>query len=53
MEPKNYIVEKIDGEYAELRDDLGGDIFIALALLPRDIDVGTRLHFDNLEYTVI
>lgn len=46
MEPKNYILIKIDGEYAILKpldatDENG--IYIALALLPAGADVGTKL----------
>ena len=33
MEPKDYIVSRIEGEYAYLRDVASGDeVFIALAL---------------------
>lgn len=55
MEPKDYLVVKIEGEYAYLRD-VGGecdeDLFIALALLPAGVNVGTRLHYEMFEYTV-
>ena len=56
MEPKDYIVVKIEGEYAYLRvigEGEGADLFIAMALLPPGIDVGTRLHYEMLCYTVI
>ena len=56
MEPKDYTVVKIEGEYAYLRADGDcddKDIFIALALLPSGVDVGTRLHYEMLCYTVI
>lgn len=56
MEPKDYTVVKIEGEYAYLRADGAGaseDLFIAMALLPLDIDVGTKLHYEMLCYTVI
>ena len=54
MEPRDYTVIKIEGEYATLRDDKSGDeLFIAMALLPLSTDVGTRLHYEMLEYTVI
>ena len=53
MEPKDYIVEKIDGEYANLKDtETNEELFIALALLPLSTDIGTRLHYENLEYTI-
>ena len=57
MEPKDYIVVKIEGEYAYLRlvgAPVGAeDLFIALALLPPSVDVGTRLHYEFPEYTVV
>lgn len=53
MEPKNYTVIKIEGEYATLQDENdGGELFIALALLPEGTDLGTKLHFEMLEYTI-
>ena len=55
MEPKDYLVTRIEGEYAHLRE-LGADtpeLFIALALLPSGTDEGTRLHYEMLTYTVI
>ena len=56
MEPKDYVVSKIEGEYAYLRDLSGAcaeDLFIALALLPAGVDVGTKLHYEMLTYEVI
>lgn len=54
MEPKDYILEKIDGEYAYLKDICSSDeVFIALALLPNGADVGTKLHFEMFEYSII
>ena len=56
MDPKDYTVIKMDGEYAYLRADGKGadeDVFIAMALLPSGVDVGTRLHYEMLSYTVI
>lgn len=54
MEPKDYIIIKIEGEYATLRESDGtNELFIAMALLPQGSDVGTRLHFENLEYSII
>ncbi len=56
MEPKDYTVVKIEGEYAYLREDgTNGDcdVFIALALLPLGVDIGTRLHCEMFEYTII
>jgi hypothetical protein len=56
MEAKDYIVEKIEGEYAYLRDvaaPLAEPVFIAMALLPPGVDVGSRLHYEMLTYTLM
>ena len=56
MEPKDYTVIRIEGEYAYLRaddDPAGEELFIAMALLPPEADVGTRLHYEMFSYTVI
>ena len=56
MEPMDYVVEKIDGDYAYLRRiDIASEdtVFVARALLPEGIDEGTKLHFENLSYEII
>lgn len=56
MEPRDYVITKVEGEYAYLREEKateGDELFIALALLPQGVDVGTRLHYEMLTYTVI
>lgn len=56
MEPKDYVVVKIEGEYAYLREigaTVADDVFIALALLPMGVDIGTKLHCEFFEYTII
>ena len=54
MEPKDYTLVRIEGEYAYLRPDDGTEeVFIALALLPMGADIGTRLHCEMFEYTLI
>jgi hypothetical protein len=55
MEPKNYVVTKIEGEYAYLKEENtdNEEIFIALFLLPMGVDVGTRLHYEWLTYTIM
>lgn len=56
MEPKDYIVVRIEGEYAYIREisDAGADeVFIALALLPMGVDVGTKLHCEFFQYSII
>lgn len=56
MEPKDYTVIRIEGEYAYLRaDDAPADeaLFIAMALLPAEVDIGTRLHYEMFSYSII
>ena len=53
LEPKDYIVIKFDGDYAVLKDLNGGEeMLIARALLPEESDEGSRLHWEDLVYTV-
>ena len=51
MEPREYVVEQIDGDYAHLRrtEELK---LVARALLPDGIMEGSRLHYEMLEYTL-
>ena len=53
MEPKDYTLIRIEGEYAYLADEQGEEVFIALALLPLGADVGSKLHFEMFEYTLV
>lgn len=56
MEPKDYIVSKIEGDYAYLkRTDMlcDEDLFIAMALLPPGVDVGMKLHYEMLAYEIV
>ena len=54
MEPKDYIVTKIEGEYAYIKDrETKEEIFIAMFLLPEGVDIGTELKYEMLEYEVI
>ena len=55
METKYYIVARIDGDYAWLnRTDAEEEpLFIARALLPEEIDEGTKLKYEMLQYEVI
>lgn len=54
MEPKDYVVTRIEGEYAILKNEEdGGELFIALALLPLGTDLGVRLHYENFEYSIL
>ena len=54
MEQKIFIVNKIEGEYAFLEPVEGGEeLFIAMALLPPDVDLFTKLKYENLEFSVL
>ena len=48
METKYYIVARIDGDYAWLNrtDAEEESLFIARALLPEEIDEGTKLKYE-------
>lgn len=51
-----YIVEKIDGDYAMLKrvDEPGSeDKMVARALLPAEITEGTRLLYELMQYSII
>ena len=53
MEPKDYIVKRIEGEYCYLENtETGEEVFIALALLPVNIDIGTRIHEEMFQYSI-
>ncbi len=50
-----YVVERIDGDYAYLRriDEQEAELkFVARALLPDDINEGTELVYEMLEYRI-
>ena len=52
---KYYIVKTIDGDYANLADENepGGEAkLVARALLPENIQEGTRLHYAFLQYEI-
>jgi hypothetical protein len=57
MGPYEYIVENINGDYAFLRRtdiyDMGEPFMIAIALLPEGVEIGTKLHWENMEYSMI
>ena len=55
MEPREYVVEQIGGDYAHLRrtDAQEEELkLVARALLPDGIMEGSRLHYEMLEYTL-
>ena len=53
MEAKIYKILKIEGEYATLTDESGEELFIAMALLPMGVDVGTVLKYEFPDFTII
>ena len=51
MDAKDYLVSKIEGDYATLTDTESGEtLFIALALLPIGTDLGSKLHYENFSF---
>ena len=53
MQPKHYVVINISGEYATLRDtDTSDELFIAMALLPLGVDIGSHLVYKDMEFSV-
>ncbi|MCI8269313.1 MAG: chorismate--pyruvate lyase [Lachnospiraceae bacterium] len=56
MGPFEYVVERIEGDYAQLRrteqPDEEGKL-VARALLPEDIAEGTKLRYEMFEYAII
>ncbi len=54
MDSKDYVVARIEGEYAILSDvESNDEVFIALALLPLGVDVGDKLHYELFEYSIV
>lgn len=55
METWFYEVVSIDGDYANLRrTDISSEEIklVARALLPEDIDVGSKLKYELMQYTI-
>ncbi len=53
METKFYILTKIEGEYATITETQSDEeLFIAMALLPLGVDIGTKLRYQNLEFSI-
>ena len=54
MEEKTYKVKRIEGEYAYLEaEGESEELFIAMALLPLGVDIGSTLVFENFEFTLL
>lgn len=56
METYYYVVDSIDGDYANLKrtDIETTDVkLVARALLPEEIDVGIKLKYEMFQYEII
>ena len=56
METMYFVVESIDGDYANLRRidaESGNTRVVARALLPFDINEGTKLKWEMLQYEIV
>ena len=48
-----FSVSRIEGEYAYLLPEGGGEeLFVAMALLPLGVDIGTRLFLHDMEFEI-
>lgn len=52
MEPVYYTVDSINGDYAYMTSDDGVENQVAMFLLPEGTDVGSRLLWENFEWTL-
>lgn len=50
MEPQFFTVLRISGDYAEMRSDSGVENIVALALLPPDVEEGSRLRWEDFQF---
>lgn len=49
-----FSVSRIEGEYAYLLPEGGGEeLFVAMALLPLGVDIGTRLFLNDMEFEIV
>ncbi|MDO4740342.1 MAG: chorismate--pyruvate lyase [Eubacteriales bacterium] len=56
METKYYVVERIDGDYAYLRRTDAYEpepLMITRALLPDEVDEGTKLKWEMFQYEIV
>ena len=52
----DYIVNRFEGDYAYLRLADGSsseELFVAIALLPEGVAVGTKVHCDFPDFTIV
>lgn len=56
MNAFDYVVQRIDGDYAYLQridEPAAEEKMVARALLPQEIEEGSKLHYEFMMYTVI
>lgn len=53
MEPIFYTVRSINGDYADLVTDEGGEHSITMFLLPEGTTVGSRLKLENFMWELV
>ena len=53
MDPIYYTIKAINGDYAYMISDEGIENQVAMFLLPEGADVGSRLLFENFEWTLL
>lgn len=54
FERKEYTVERLDGDYAYLKEESIEDLkCVARALLPAEIREGSRLAYEMMEYEIL
>ena len=53
MDTIYYTVRAINGDYADLVADDGGQHAITMFLLPEGTDVGSRLKWENFEWELL
>ena len=53
MEPVFYTLQAINGDYAQLAADNGGEHSITMFLLPEGATVGSRLKFEDFQWELV
>ena len=53
MDPIYYTVRAINGDYAELEADGGGEHSITMFLLPEGTTLGSRLKLENFQWELV
>ncbi len=53
MDPIYYTVDAINGDYAHLVTNEGGEHSITMFLLPEGTTLGTRLKLENFQWEIV